>query len=67
MLRLGGGPRPRRSWTSVPSRRILRVTPMRREPRPSNAIKRSVPEIVAIVDTTDHASGSNPYYQPAKK
>jgi Fe/S biogenesis protein NfuA len=31
------------------------------------AIKRSVPEIVAIVDTTDHASGTNPYYQSAKK
>jgi Fe/S biogenesis protein NfuA len=31
------------------------------------AIKRSVPEIVAIVDTTDHASGTNPYYQTAKK
>jgi Fe/S biogenesis protein NfuA len=30
------------------------------------AIKRSVPEIVAVLDTTDHASGSNPYYQPAK-
>ena len=31
------------------------------------AIKRAVPAIVAIVDTTDHASGENPYYQPAKK
>lgn len=31
------------------------------------AIMRAVPEIVAIVDTTDHASGTNPYYQPAKK
>ncbi len=31
------------------------------------AIKRAVPEIVAIVDTTDHASGTNPYYQPEKK
>src|SRR3989337_2300810 len=31
------------------------------------SIKRSVPEIVAIVDTTDHASGTNPYYQSAKK
>jgi Fe/S biogenesis protein NfuA len=31
------------------------------------AIRRSVPEIVAIVDTTDHASGTNPYYQAAKK
>jgi Fe/S biogenesis protein NfuA len=31
------------------------------------AIKRAVPEIVAIIDTTDHASGTNPYYQSAKK
>lgn len=31
------------------------------------AIKRAVPEIVAIVDTTDHAAGANPYYQPTKK
>jgi Fe/S biogenesis protein NfuA len=26
----------------------------------------SVPEITAVVDTTDHASGTNPYYQPSK-
>ena len=31
------------------------------------AIKQSVPEIVRIVDVTDHASGNNPYYEPAKK
>lgn len=31
------------------------------------AIKGSVPEIVRIVDVTDHASGTNPYYEPAKK
>jgi Fe/S biogenesis protein NfuA len=31
------------------------------------AIKESVPEIVSIVDVTDHASGTNPYYEPAKK
>jgi Fe/S biogenesis protein NfuA len=31
------------------------------------AIRGAVPEIVAIVDTTDHASGTNPYYQPSKK
>lgn len=31
------------------------------------AIKQSVPEIVSIVDVTDHASGTNPYYEPAKK
>ncbi len=26
----------------------------------------AVPEITKILDTTDHASGSNPYYQPSK-
>lgn len=31
------------------------------------AIKQSVPEIVRVVDVTDHASGTNPYYEPAKK
>jgi len=31
------------------------------------AIRGSVPEIVRIVDVTDHASGTNPYYEPAKK
>lgn len=31
------------------------------------AIKESVPEIVRIVDVTDHAAGTNPYYEPAKK
>ena len=31
------------------------------------AIKQSVPEIVRIVDVTDHVSGTNPYYEPAKK
>ena len=25
-----------------------------------------VPEIKKVMDVTDHASGSNPYYQPAK-
>jgi Fe/S biogenesis protein NfuA len=29
-------------------------------------IKEEFPEIVRVVDTTDHAGGSNPYYQPAK-
>jgi Fe/S biogenesis protein NfuA len=29
------------------------------------AIRSSVPEIDRIVDVTDHASGANPYYQPA--
>ena len=31
------------------------------------AIKDSVPEIVKIVDVTDHAAGTNPFYEPAKK
>lgn len=31
------------------------------------AIKESVPEIVRIVDVTDHAAGTNPFYEPAKK
>ncbi len=29
-------------------------------------IKEAVPEIRQIIDTTDHAGGSNPYYQPSK-
>ncbi len=29
-------------------------------------IKEMVPEIKAIVDSTDHAGGRNPYYRPAK-
>lgn len=31
------------------------------------SLKEMVPEIERVVDVTDHASGSNPYYQPAKK
>jgi Fe/S biogenesis protein NfuA len=31
------------------------------------AVRAAVPEVVAIVDTTDHAAGTNPYYQAAKK
>ena len=30
------------------------------------AIKRAVPEIKEILDTTDHAGGTNPYYSPGK-
>jgi Fe/S biogenesis protein NfuA len=30
------------------------------------AIKAAVPEIRAIIDTTDHASGTNPYFQESK-
>jgi Fe/S biogenesis protein NfuA len=31
------------------------------------AIRDAVPEIVNVVDQTDHASGTNPYYEAAKK
>lgn len=31
------------------------------------AVMQSVPEIVRIVDVTDHAAGTNPFYEPAKK
>ena len=31
------------------------------------AITAAVPEIDAIIDVTDHASGNNPYFEPAKK
>jgi hypothetical protein len=29
-------------------------------------IKRAVPEIEEILDVTDHAAGTNPYFQPGK-
>jgi Fe-S cluster biogenesis protein NfuA len=29
-------------------------------------IKRAVPAILAVLDVTDHAGGTNPYYQPGK-
>jgi len=31
------------------------------------AIKDEIPEIVRVVDVTDHASGDNPYFASAKK
>jgi Fe/S biogenesis protein NfuA len=31
------------------------------------AIREAVPEIARVVDVTDHAAGSNPYFEPAKK
>jgi len=31
------------------------------------ALRESVPEILRVVDVTNHASGTNPYYEPAKK
>ena len=30
------------------------------------AVREAVPEIQEVIDVTDHAEGSNPYYQPAK-
>ena len=30
-------------------------------------LRESVPEISRVVDVTDHAAGTNPYYEPAKK
>jgi Fe/S biogenesis protein NfuA len=32
-----------------------------------SAILQMVPEVHRIVDVTDHAAGTNPYYEPAKK
>jgi Fe/S biogenesis protein NfuA len=29
-------------------------------------IKEEIPEIAEVLDTTDHAAGSNPYYTPGK-
>ncbi|HUY63199.1 MAG TPA: NifU family protein [Acidimicrobiales bacterium] len=31
------------------------------------ALRDSVPELVSVVDVTDHASGDNPYFEAAKK
>jgi Fe/S biogenesis protein NfuA len=31
------------------------------------SLKEAIPEVERVVDTTDHAQGNNPYYQPAKK
>jgi Fe/S biogenesis protein NfuA len=31
------------------------------------AITQAIPEILDVVDVTDHASGTNPYFEPAKK
>jgi len=31
------------------------------------AIFEAIPEITKVVDVTDHAAGTNPYYEPAKK
>jgi Fe/S biogenesis protein NfuA len=33
----------------------------------TKAIREAVPAILHVVDVTDHASGSNPYYEAAKK
>jgi Fe/S biogenesis protein NfuA len=29
-------------------------------------LKEEIPEILEVLDTTDHASGQNPYYTPGK-
>jgi Fe/S biogenesis protein NfuA len=31
------------------------------------ALRESVPEVARVIDVTDHASGTNPYYEAAKK
>jgi Fe/S biogenesis protein NfuA len=31
------------------------------------AIREAVPEITRVIDVTDHASGTNPYFEAAKK
>ncbi len=31
------------------------------------ALRESVPEITQVIDVTDHAAGTNPYYEAAKK
>ena len=31
------------------------------------ALKEAIPELEEVVDTTDHASGTNPFYKPSKK
>jgi len=31
------------------------------------ALREAVPVITRVIDVTDHASGTNPYYEPAKK
>ena len=31
------------------------------------AIREAVPEVTQVIDVTDHASGTNPYFEAAKK
>ena len=31
------------------------------------ALRKSVPEITRVIDVTDHAAGTNPFYEKAKK
>ena len=31
------------------------------------AIREAVPEVTRVIDVTDHASGTNPYFEAAKK
>ncbi len=30
------------------------------------ALKEEIPQIAGVIDQTDHAGGTNPYYQPSK-
>ena len=31
-----------------------------------STLKEEIPQLTGVIDQTDHAGGSNPYYQPAK-
>ena len=33
----------------------------------ADQLKAAVPQITEVIDITDHAAGTNPYFQPAKK
>jgi Fe/S biogenesis protein NfuA len=37
------------------------------EPAIEVALRESVREITRVIDVTDHAAGTNPYYEKAKK
>src|SRR2546428_12866303 len=32
-----------------------------------STLKEGIPQLAGVIDQTDHAGGSNPYYQPAKE
>ena len=57
-------------WIDLPDgvRLAIRIwRPEDADIRPVSAILDSVPEITEVVDVTDHAGGTNPYYEAAKK